>query len=78
MALRDDQPVDPSIVNPLERDRRVVGVAQLQAEEHQAGVARLQLLLHAGEQLREPGILNGIDHDANAAFEAEAQISRRS
>jgi hypothetical protein len=71
-------PIDPSLVDPLERDRRVVGVSQLEAQEHQADVARLQLLLHAGEQLREPGILNGIHHDADAAFEAEAQISRRS
>ena len=78
MALRDDQPVDPVLVDPLEGDGRVVGVPQLEAQKHQTDVARLQLLLHAGEQLREPGILNGIDHHANAAFEAEAQISRRS
>jgi hypothetical protein len=78
VALRDDQPIDPSILNPLVRDRRVVGIPQFEAQEHQTHVARLELLLHAGEQLREPGILNGIDDHTDAAFEAEAQISRRS
>ena len=38
VALRDDQSVDPAIINPLERDGRVVPVPQLQAEEHEAGI----------------------------------------
>src|SRR5690349_7831954 len=71
MALRDDQPVDSPLVNPLERDRWVVRIPQLETKKHQAGVARLKFLLHTGQQLREPGILNGIDHDTDATFETE-------
>ena len=74
--LGDDEAVDAAAADPLEHDARVVVAAQLEAREHQAGVARRELFLDAGQQLREPGVLGGVDGHADAALAAETEVAR--
>ena len=73
--LGHDEAVDAAAADPVEHDARVVVAAQLQAREHQARVAGRELFLDAGQQLREPGVLGGVDGHADAALAAEAEIA---
>ena len=77
LGLGEDQAVDAAIANPGEDQRRVVLAAQLEAGEHQAGVARRQLLLDPHEQLHEPGVRARVDRHADTAAPAETEVARR-
>src|SRR5687768_12014665 len=76
LRLRENQAVYPALPDPAEDDGRVVSAAQLEAPQHQPRRARGKLLLDAGEQLDEPGIVAPVDDYAYGPPAAETEVAR--
>lgn len=74
LRLRHNQPVHPPRPHPAEHEAGVVGASQLEAGKHQAGIARGELLLDAGQELHEPRIGARVDDDRDAAAAPKAQV----
>ena len=77
LGLGGDDPVDPPCMHPLEDQARIIGPAELEAGQHEPGVASRELLLDPGQELNEPRIGARIDDDRDAAPAPQAQVSRR-